>query len=89
MPHRLLEHVPAAVILLTRMTTVFSLSSSCAGAGNFAYSPGLLDNNTEQIRNKLKFQHMFLKQHRKTYQKSSKIRLVLVPEIGVLKGKWG
>ena len=36
-----------------------------------------------------KFQHMFLKQHRKTYQKSSKIRLVLVPEIGVLRGKWG
>ena len=32
---------------------------------------------------------MFLKQHRKTYQKSSKIRLVLVPQIGVLRGKWG
>ena len=57
----------------------FCLTPVCHG-------PGLLDNNPEQICNKL---HMFLKQHRKTYQKSSKIRLVLVPEIGVLRGKWG
>ena len=35
-------------------------------------SPGVLDNKPEQTRNKL---HMFLKQQRKTYQKSSKIRL--------------
>ena len=32
---------------------------------------------------------MFLKQYRKPYQKSSKIRLVLVPEIGVIRGKHG
>ena len=47
-------------------------------------SPGLLDNNPDQIRNKLKISAYVLE---KTYQKSSKIRLVLVPEIGVLRGK--
>ena len=49
-------------------------------------SPGVLDNKPEQTRNKL---HMFLKQQRKTYQKSSKIRLVLVPEIELLRGEQG
>ena len=58
---------------------------------NTAYamlSPGLLDNNPEQIRNKLKyFSICSWNNIEKTYQKSSKIRLVLVPEIGVLRGR--
>ena len=53
----------------------------------FTCSRGVLDNNPEQIRNKLKISVYVLETTWKTYQKFSNIRLVLVPEIGVIRGK--
>ena len=49
-------------------------------------SPGVLETWNKFVTS-WKFQRTLLRQHKKTYQKSSKIPLVLVPEIGVIRGK--